>query len=108
MKITTRETAKKLKEKDVRKKRVLRWKNNGVNQFLEGKEFYISYNNGNSLFSLIPETALVKCLKNGGKRFYILDGDWRKEYVKIVSKGWKKCKEFFDNNKEENQSFWSN
>ena len=52
------------------------------------------------------ETALVKRYKKGHK-YYILNGDFRKDYEKLVKKGYKACKEFYNNNEEEFDSSWS-
>lgn len=64
-----------------------------------------------------PETALVvfeqPCAKDGhiwiGKKFYILKGDFRAEYEKIISGGGDEsdCKRFYDDRKNEYGSRWS-
>lgn len=95
----------------------------GGNEVLEAKGFYISYNPspGESSFGSLmetfvtmfageemdrsAETALVK--KIGDKRkFYILNGDFRKEYAKLAPRGWKACYAFYLS-KRLLQSTWS-
>ena len=87
------------------------------NFVLSGKGFYISYNPDSqrsyfgARFDQIinefngkndggEETALVK-----NRKYYVLNGDFRKEYEKLLGKGFKKCKEFFDSKKEFKSSF---
>ena len=87
------------------------------NMILQGKDFYLSYNPdtkrskvGNAMDSLInmfsgkddggEETALCK-----DDIFYILNGDFRKEYEKLFPKGFKGCKKFFDSKKKYQSSF---
>lgn len=53
----------------------------------QGKGFYISYNPNTSCG---PETALVY-----KEKFYILLGDYQKEYKPIIKKGYKVCKSKF-------------
>ena len=55
------------------------------------------------------ETALVFRKSEGlfGKEYYILNGDFREEYKKLIPKGYKACKKFFDSMKEEHGSVWS-
>ena len=64
-----------------------------------------------------PETTLVvfdqPCAKDGhiwiGKKFYVLKGDFRAEYEKIIADGGdgSDCKSFFDEQKIEYGSRWS-
>ena len=49
------------------------------------------------------ETALVK-----DTSYYILNGDWRKEYAELIPKGYEACKKFFDEHEAEYKNFWSN
>jgi len=72
--------------------------------------FYISYNynpgGGAALFESdydSDETALVS-----DDKFYILNGDFRKEYEELIDQGFFACKEFFDNQSDEIKSSWSN
>lgn len=91
----------------------LKWKDNGINSVLEVKDFYISFNGdtnsmlGMSMFDWDNngscETALCK-----GDSFLILNGDFRKEYEKVISKGYKACKEVFNKFKKKHKSSWSN
>lgn len=101
------------------------WVKNTYNEVLVCDEFYISYNPNlnanedtqllNELGSLVgslvgldlnrdgtPETALVK---NG--EFYILKGDFRKQYSKLFPKGFDACKKFFDEQEALHGSDWS-
>ena len=64
-----------------------------------------------------PETALVMfdqpCAKDGhvwiGKKFYLLRGDFRAEYERIIAGGGdaSDCKSFYDEQKKEYGSRWS-
>ena len=54
------------------------------------------------------ETALCKKKKDGDiASFLILNGDFRKEYTKLVPKGYKACAEFFNKKKGKYKSNWS-
>lgn len=96
---------------------LLAWKPLGTNEVLEGKGFYISYNPntsdvcssftnfGNALggnFKDGEETAL--CYDGS---FYILEGDFRKEYASAFPKGLNECKKVFEKHKVTNRSNWS-
>ena len=94
-------------------KTIQKWiKTDMGNEVLEGKGFHISYNAspcvGMSSWASdggSDETALVN---HKGKRvFYILNGDFRKQYEKLIDKGYKACKKFYNDNKEEFDSSWS-
>lgn len=85
------------------------WTNNAFNTVLEKEGFYISYLFPKSgLFSGTSfdsdtdegETALVK-----DSHFYILNGDYRKEYEELVDLGFEECYKFFKNNP--NKSRWT-
>jgi hypothetical protein len=64
-----------------------------------------------------PETALVlfdqACAKDGhiwvGRKFYVLKGDFRADYEKIIDGGGDglDCKSFYDEQKKEYGSRWS-
>jgi len=69
------------------------------NQILEADNFFISF----SQFVSPPETALVV-----NKKYYILSGDFTKEYEEVIDKGLEACLEIFKKYKDENISFWSN
>lgn len=81
------------------------------NLVLDGCEgFYVSFIPGHfnpsgiSLFkSDTPagETALVK-----DGNFYILNGDHREQYLMLAKLGFDKCKEYFNNHKDQ-MSSWS-
>ena len=74
----------------------------------ESETWWISFNTGDHTIPAFKaddgsvETALVK---NG--KYYILNGDFRKEYEEIIDKGFSACKKFFDS-KPELHSSWSN
>lgn len=87
-----------------------------MNEVINGRGFYISYNpapgagfplfksdNGDS------ETALVdeNCKVCNGNHFYILNGDFRKEYKEVVSKGLKECLKIYKANKSKFDSTWT-
>lgn len=84
----------------------------GLNhRIIRGDGFYISYV---MAFSgpTGDETALVdgNYNQNDGltNTYYILNGDWLKEYQELVPKGYKECKKFFNAHKKEYLNFWSN
>jgi len=110
--------------------RRVRWENLHDNEVLKMKDFYISYNPDtnaskaglgaawNSFGSLIgvlvrkeleddgrAETALVK-ISSKGNTFYILNGDFRKEYEKLALKGFAACLKFYKS-KPQFRSNWS-
>ena len=84
---------------------------NQGNEILELDDFYISFNsNPCSEFSMFrsddhqSETAIVK-----DNKFYILNGDHRNKYIKILSNNgtFEDCMEYF-NSLPEQHSSWSN
>ncbi len=88
------------------------WQSSGRisgNKVLETDDFYLSYTTGSGM-TIIPmfgsdegsdETALVV----DGK-FYILNGDFRREYEALVPKGVDACMAFFKKHKSQASS-WS-
>lgn len=101
-----------------------KWEKFDYNEVLKGKGFYISYNPqtgktdlgnlynlmGNALGKMVgkeveadgrAETALCK-----DGEFYILNGDFRKQYEKLITKGFMECKKFYDS-KPDLHSGWS-
>lgn len=52
------------------------------------------------------ETALIKDTHDGTK-YYILNGDWRKQYEPLIPQGFEACKALFDKNQHAKSS-WSN
>jgi len=88
--------------------------NYGVgNEVLEGDGFFISYNpNPGVGFSLFAsdkgsdETALVK-EDDPNNKYRILNGDYRKEYKKLVLCGFKACVDFYNKQCEKHGSTWS-
>ena len=84
-----------------------------MNEITQGKGFYISYNPspgmGMNMFAgdnNSDETALVKEGKDKNT-FYILNGDFRKEYKKLIKKGYKACYKFYLSKKEKFNSSWT-
>lgn len=86
------------------------WKIYSRNRQLEMDGFYISFNDklSNSPLGHIwdsddggAETALVK-----NHKYYILNGDFRKEYEQLVDEGFDACYQFFKDNSE-HKSSWS-
>lgn len=76
---------------------------------LEMDGFYISYNGDTGADIPIfagdepAETALVK-----DGRYYILNGDWRYSYERLVDKGFDACYRFYLKQKGKHGSSWSN
>lgn len=80
---------------------------------LEEEGFYISFNP--SLTHLLGhsfapdtdkgETALVK--PNDKRKFRILNGDFRKDYEKLVPLGFTACRKFFEKKEKKYNSSWS-
>lgn len=70
----------------------------GYNDVLENKteDFYISYLPDDRDYGCIT-TALVK---GQMQHFYILNGDHRKEYAELISKGFDSCLDYFRKNIE--------
>ena len=50
----------------------------------------------------VDETAL-----SNGDDFFVLDGDFRKEYEEIIDQGFEKCYEFYTSNKKDFQSVFA-
>jgi len=83
------------------------------NQVLEGKGFFISYNPrpGQMFGGWVAddggdETALVRTGK-GRNTYYILNGDFRKDYEKLINDGFVACKKFYDKKRKKFKSSWS-
>ena len=63
--------------------------------FICGDDFYISYNPCPCPVPIGPlsdETAIYNFRE---RKFYILNGDFREEYLKLSTSGWEKCYKFF-------------
>lgn len=90
---------------------------NSVNYLYRGKGFYISYNpnvessemvqaldgllrtlQGKSQKDIPDDKSETALYNEKSDKFYILVGDWRKEYEKVIPKGYKACKKLFDRN----------
>lgn len=97
------------------------WIRLGSNSILEGDGFYVSYNpNTSSEHNILTdmanmlgadvddgeETALVK-EEDPTNIFYILTGDFRKEYEQIVDKGFADCLKFFKEMQSKFGNNWS-
>lgn len=104
------------------------WEKLSHNEILEGKGFFISYNpntNSDEVGRLLNDTGVLIGLMNGvdlkkpevaeetalvkldeQNVYYILDGDFRKQYTKLLPLGFKKCLEFYKS-KPKQQSNWS-
>ena len=67
----------------------------------DGKDFLISYINVKEFN--IEETALMTC----DDKYYILNGDFRKEFEQAFSNGLQSCMEVFNKFKEDTSSVWS-
>lgn len=88
-----------------------KWESTAMgNVILDCKTFFISYNPYPCIHTPFAsddnsdETALVD--KNGYK-YYILNGDFRKQYEKLVDKGFDACKKFYDSKKGKYNSSWT-
>ncbi len=88
------------------------------NEILDFDGFFISYlppgGFGISMFAADGdggETALVVmdggANKVSGNSYYILNGDWRKDYEKVAQKGLKACMDFYKRKKRNHGSSWS-
>jgi len=100
-----------------------KWKKTAAgNEILDGDEFYISFNEnkynsvvlapfytalttltGDDRFMKISEETAL-CVDG---KYYILRGDFRKEYEELVPKGLDACIKFYKKNKKKYQSIWS-
>jgi hypothetical protein len=49
-----------------------------------------------------PETALIK-----DNRYFILNGDFRESYEKLIPLGFERCKEFYDQQAAHANSSWT-
>ena len=93
------------------------WKENyhplglGVNYVFEGDGFAVSFNpNLSTLGTLFdsddggPETALIQYAP---REYFILNGDFRSAYERLVPQGWAACKAFYDQQSAHADSSWS-
>ena len=95
-------------KKKITTKEVVIW-DSGVmgNEILQGEGFFISYNPRPVIGNGRSETALV-VKENGVTKFYILEGNWKKNYEAVYKKGLDACKTIFNNLKSRYKSSWSN
>ncbi len=92
------------------------------NEVLDGDGFYISFNENkyNSVVLAPFHTALTTLTGDDrfmeiseetalcvDRKYYILRGDFRKEYEELVPKGLNACMKFYKKNKKKYQSVWS-
>ena len=90
----------------------MEWKKISNNEVLSGDDFYISWLQDTSSLGISSwvgddnnkgETALCK---DGD--YFILNGDFRKEYEKYFDEGFESCKKnVYDKMKKTNSSCWS-
>ena len=92
----------------------LKWENTSrlsANKVLKGEDFFISYASGAGLACLGPfmssENAADETALNVDGIYYILNGDFRKEYEAVFAKGKRACLEVYNSNKENYRSCWS-
>jgi hypothetical protein len=86
-----------------------------MNEVIKRKGYFISYNpmpgRGISFWegdNKSEETALAKeTCKECGTHYYILNGDFRKEYQKLISKGFNACLKFYNSKKAKYNSSWT-
>lgn len=75
---------------------------------LEGDGFYISYNPDTSNvlmgFGAGEGSGEETALCHDGK-YFILNGDYREDYEKLIDQGYEACKKFYD--ERNNHSKWS-
>lgn len=97
----------------------------GQNELLQGDDFYVSFLPGDrersELLTQVEEmAALLSCdssltvrqaetalRKKGDSAWYILNGDFRKEYEGLVEQGWEACLAFYHSQEEDFRSPWS-
>ena len=78
------------------------------NYVLRGDGFYISYNPRTSGYSeafagdVDEETALCK-----DETYFILNGDYRADYERLIRDGYDACKRFYDKQPMSARSSWS-
>lgn len=82
-----------------------KWRQGRHNFVLQGQGFFISYAPNTSLLGGTSkgETALVSPIMD----YYILVGDFRKEYEELIDKGFNACFEFFVSKEKSHCSMWS-
>jgi len=90
----------------------MNWIKSNNNYVLKGDDFYISFLSNEASYLLWgyawandgdqDETAIC----HDGK-FYILNGDYRKEYEELFPQGYDACYTFYLNNQDKKSS-WSN
>ena len=91
----------------------MEWKKTtyGRNYVLECESFYISYNPslGHVLgSSFAPDTCDGETALCKDRKFYILNGDYRKQYEELFPKGFEACYDFFKQQSKDKVSSWSN
>lgn len=101
------------------KTKELKWKRLKNNEVLVGKGFYISYNPhtgkdhnfltdlGNLLGGDLKDGEETALYLEKRHLWLILEGDFRKEYEAVFSKGLKACEAVYKKHKESKRSNWS-
>jgi len=87
-----------------------KWESTGRgNAILEGEGFFVSYNPspGMGLAMFQSDTGGAETALCYNNRFDILNGDFRKDYEKIVGKGLGACQEFYKIKESECNSSWT-
>ncbi len=100
------------------------WKRTDAGNYIKydpERKFYISFNEDPTKFNVskttkskelkerpFPETAICVDADKGfmKSKFYILTGDFREEYDKLLSKGLKACMEFYESKKKDFGNPW--
>lgn len=91
------------------------WKHNmgmfgSGNYVLSGDGFFISYNPApggrNGLFISDDGGAETALCRDGA--YHILNGDFRDEYEALIDEGFDACKRFYESQKADHNSSWSN
>ena len=81
----------------------------GGNSTLKGEDFYISFNGnpGEGLPLLGGDTDEGETALCYGGKYFILNGDFRKDYEQLLAKGFDECFKFYEKNKVTAQSSWA-
>jgi len=102
-----------MKKGKIEQKIINKWiLTNRGNYVLNGSNFHISYSDvvrngicGISFFASDDRSNETALCKNG--KYYILNGDFRKDYEKLINKGFNACYKFYLSKKNKYDSSWS-
>lgn len=87
------------------------WKSfgGGGHVVLEADDFYISYNPApcEGIPSFGPDTSVGETALVSDGTYWILNGDWRKEYEAVYEQGFDACLAVYKANKAKYKSSWS-